>query len=71
MFLTPEELKTLTGYEVAGWQSRWLHRHNWVHERAANGRIVVSRAYAESRLSGVQQAKPAVVMNLDAIRRRA
>jgi hypothetical protein len=70
MFLTPEELKTLTGYELAAWQRRWLDSHGYKYERAANGRPVVLRAYAESRLSGTVQEqgwKP----NLEAIRKVA
>lgn len=70
MFLTNEELKTLTGYEISGWQRRWLDSHKWTYERAANGRIVVSRSYAESRMSGVT-VKREPQMNLESLRRRA
>jgi len=38
MFLTPNEMKELTGYEQPGWQIRWLDRHHYRYERAANGR---------------------------------
>jgi hypothetical protein len=70
MFLTPEELKTLTGYELAAWQRRWLDSHGWIYERARNGRVSVSRAYAESRLSGtVVKREPA--MNIDWMKKRA
>lgn len=70
MFLTQDELKTLTGYDTPGWQSRWLSRHGWRFERAANGRIVVSKAYAESRLCGpAQTSKPDRTLNLAALRR--
>ena len=70
MFLNQSELETLTGYAVAGWQRRWLDSHQWRYESAANGRVVVSRSYAESMLSGVtQNLKP--VLNLAAIRKRA
>ena len=57
MFLTPSELETLTGYAQNGRQRRWLDSHQWRYESAANGRVVVSRAYAESRLSGIPQKK--------------
>lgn len=70
MFLSPDELQTLTGYALSAWQKRWLDKHQWKYERAANGRVVVSRAYAESRLSGVAQEvkwEP----NFDAMRRVA
>ena len=70
MFLNQSELETLTGYAVSGWQRRWLDSHQWKYESASNGRVVVSRAYAESRLSNTQtRAKP--VMNLAAIRKSA
>jgi hypothetical protein len=70
MFLTPDELKTLTSYELSAWQRRWLDRHQWRYESAANGRVVVSRAYAESRLNGTK-ASNAPVMNLDWMKKRA
>lgn len=70
MFLSQSELETLTGYRVAAWQRQWLDNHHWTYESAANGRVVVSKAYAESRLSGIQQrTKPA--LNLAAIRKSA
>ena len=68
MFLTESELKTLTGYELPAWQCRWLDRQGFNYKRAASGRIVVSRAYVESRMSG-QQAK--LQLNFDALKRRA
>lgn len=36
MFLTQNELIELTGYEMPGWQRRWLNAHHWVYETAAN-----------------------------------
>lgn len=70
MFLTNSELETLTGYATAGWQRRWLTKHQWTHEIAANGRVVVSRAYAESRMTGLP-VKREPLMNLAAIRKAA
>lgn len=71
MFLTESELETLTGYRLPGWQRRWLTKHQWTYEIAANGRVVVSRAYAESRLNNIQAIKAKPALNLDAIRKRA
>lgn len=68
MFLTAAELIDLTGYQSPAWQSRWLDRQGFAYKRAANGRIVLSRAYVESRMAG-QQAKPQ--LNFDALKRRA
>lgn len=70
MFLSQNEIETLTGYRLPAWQRRWLDKHQWKYESAANGRVVVSRAYAETRLSGVeskQEWKP----NLASLRRSA
>jgi hypothetical protein len=70
MFLSQNDLETLTGYAQAGRQRRWLDSRHWIYESAANGRVVVSRAYAESRLSNTQtRAKPP--LNLAAIRKSA
>lgn len=72
MFLTDTELLELTGYQIFAWQARWLERHRWKFERSRTGRPVVSRAYAEFRLSDGQQEEPTrVSLNLDAIRKRA
>lgn len=68
MFLTPDELVELTGYHSPAWQVRWLERHGFAYKRSATGRIVLSRAYVESRMAG-QQAKPQ--LNFDALKRRA
>ena len=57
MFLTQSDLEALTGYAQPGRQRRWLDSHHWIYENASNGRVVVSKAYAESRLSN-SQASP-------------
>ena len=57
MFLTPSELETLTGYAQNGRQRRWLESHQWIYETRRDGRVVVSKAYVESRLSGIPQKK--------------
>lgn len=63
MFMTHDELVTLTGYSLPSWQRRWLTKHGWIFDTARNGRVVVLRSYAESRLSGTKKnAEP--VMNL-------
>jgi hypothetical protein len=35
MFLTREEVKELTGYEVPGWQCKWLDAHGYRYEKSA------------------------------------
>jgi len=63
MFMTQDELKTLTGYELPARQRKWLDKRGWVYDTARNGRVVVLRSYAESKLSGIEK-KPEPVMNL-------
>jgi len=54
MFLTDAELFDLTGYRRNADRCRWLDKHGWTYERnAITGRPVVSRNFAESKLSGV------------------
>ena len=71
MFLTDDEVPTLTGYQLAGWQIRWLKSHGWRFEVSATGRPVIARAYVEQRMGGSQQAASGVSLNLEAIRKRA
>lgn len=53
MFMTDEELFELTGYRRNSDRCRWLEERGWKFERSAvTGRPVVSRSYAESKLSG-------------------
>lgn len=54
MFLSAEEIAALTGRTRVGLQCKWLTQRGWLHEVNAAGRPVVLRAYAEQRLSGVQ-----------------
>lgn len=70
MFLTREEIQELTGYEVPGWQCKWLDSHGYKYEKSAIGRPVVLKAYVTAKLSGVEQVQGAR-MNLDVIRKRA
>ena len=70
MFMTPAELSTLTGYALNAWQRRWLNARGWKFEQAANGRPVVSRSYAESRLSD-HPVEKSIALNLDVIRKAA
>jgi hypothetical protein len=57
VFLTPDELETLTGYTWPAKQRQWLTRHGWLFEIASNGRPVVTRSYAESRLGALPATK--------------
>lgn len=53
MFLSDDELLDLTGYRRHADQRRWLSDRGWKFEVSAiTGKPVVSKSYAESRLSG-------------------
>lgn len=68
MFLTDTELLELTGYKRNADRCRWLRDHGWTFERnAITGRPVVSRSYAEAKLSGTP-ARQEPKLKLAAIR---
>ena len=56
LFLTREELRSLTGLKRAAAQHRWLLHHGFTAMRRADGQVVVARAHALGVL-GVQQAR--------------
>lgn len=58
IFLSPDEVKDLTGYTRHADQRRWLRDRGWTFEENANGRPIVLRTYAETRLGGTT-VKPA------------
>lgn len=70
MFLNDDELHELTGYELHGWQRRWLKAHGYAFEVAANGRPVVLRALVERKL-GLQSAKKPKEPDFGALSRAA
>lgn len=43
MFLTEEELRTLTGYSQRAYQVRWLKRNGLPHWVAKGGRVIVPK----------------------------
>ena len=72
MFLTPDQLKELTGYEHCRRQIDWLKAHGWRYELARTGRPVVLTKHAEEMLSlGAEGRKSAPKMNLAAIKKAA
>ncbi len=50
LFLTPEELRELTGRAWRKDQIAWLKAKGYKHEINALGRIVVARAHVEGKL---------------------
>lgn len=55
LFLTPEELQQLTGYQRNADQRRWLTNHGWKFEVSAIGKAIVSRQHAEAMLAGARE----------------
>lgn len=52
MFLTPEEVVALTGYQRWSAQRRWLTQRGYRHDVLGSGRPVVLRAEVERHLLG-------------------
>lgn len=50
MFLSPEEVQTLTGLKSTGRQVGWLSTKGWRFEVNAIGRPIIARRYAEKML---------------------
>lgn len=71
MFLTPDDLKALTGYEHSRRQIGWLKAHGWRFEQSRTGRPVVLTKHAEEMMSLVAHQKTAPRMNLAAIKKAA
>ncbi len=59
MFLTPADLEQLTGYKSPSGHARWLDARGWRYERDRAGRVIVSRAYAETMMAGGQAPRVA------------
>ena len=71
IFLSESEIRELTGRVRQADQRRWLRERGWMFEENANGRPIVLRTYAETRLGG-EAAKPAEKRpNFTAIRKAA
>ena len=51
-FLTPGELKTLTGRERPNAQSNWLSRRGYKFDRSQEGRIILMREELRRHLKG-------------------
>lgn len=70
MFLTDDEIRTLTGYKRPADQQRWLLERAWLYETNAAGRPIILRSYANSRLSGIKgrgQSAPTLSPNFSMV----
>lgn len=68
LFLTPAELRDLTGRKAHRLQLAWLRDHDWPHEVDAAGRPRVLRAEFERRLSSQPPARQTQSPRLELIR---
>lgn len=50
LFLTADELNTLTGFKTPARQVEWLRTKGWRFEINGNRRAIVARKYAEKML---------------------
>ena len=72
MFLTREELETLTGCKARRGILRWLDQSQWHYALNAARFPVVLRSYAEAKLSGTPlPAARALGPNLVGLRKQA
>lgn len=67
MFLSPDELKDLTGYKLRACQRRWLADHGWKFEVDRRGFPKVLRAELERRMLGGPDTKKVRELNLKAL----
>lgn len=68
MFLTHDEIVTLTGLNTSGRQVDWLRNKGWRFELNATGRPIVARRYAEKMLGCGSEHEPARRPNFAALR---
>lgn len=66
-YLDADALAELTGYRQRARQIAWLRYHRWRFAIRADGRILVARAYWQSRMVGDEAApeRPATVAEPD------
>lgn len=71
MFLTPEEIRDLTGYQRHADQRTWLTNHGWKFVANATGRPIVLRSFAEKRLGDEGAVKKSAGPNFSVISKAA
>lgn len=50
LFLTSDELRELTGYQIGHYQARWLDAHGYPFDLTISGKPRVLRSFIEKRL---------------------
>lgn len=57
-FLSPAELKALTGSPFRARQIKWLASNGWLFSVDLNGRPKVAQAYFDRRMVGIETPAP-------------
>ena len=68
IFLSGEDLESLTGYKRPGDQRRWLDKHGWAFEVRADGKNRILTEEARTRMLTGNPRHRATEPNLDALR---
>jgi hypothetical protein len=68
MFLTEQDMESLTGYKRPGDQRRWLSKHGWAFEVRADGKNRVLAEEARNRMLTASSKPRATEPNLSALR---
>jgi hypothetical protein len=59
LFLTPDEVETLTGFKTPMRQVNWLRTQGWRFELNGNRKPIIARGYAEKVLGcGADEQRP-------------
>jgi len=66
MFLTPDQVRELTGCARVAQQIDWLRSHRYAFELNDKGRPVVLRSYVEARLGGTIASQTGPKLRLSA-----
>lgn len=66
MFLTPDQVRELTGCARVAQQIDWLKARNYAFDLDAKGRPVVLRSYVEGRLGGTIASQTGPKLRLSA-----
>lgn len=69
LFLTADELNTLTGFKTPARQVEWLRTKGWRFEINGNRRAIVARKYAEKMLGCGVPEEQAYKPNFSAMQR--
>ncbi len=67
LFLTSDEVQTLTGFKLHTRQVEWLRKRGWRFEVSGNRRPIIARKYAEKMLGCDTQEQRTYTPNFAAL----